>query len=313
MIMNKEKNFVSVVTYLYNDEKNVVNYLEKMNDFLENNFEHYEIIFVNDGSTDNSVKLIKEKSKYINGSVVSIVNMSYHQGIELAMNAGIDLSIGDFVFEFDTTYIDYDMVLIMDVYKKCLEGNDIVSASPNKKLRFTSKVFYKLFNNYNNSKNKLSTETFQVISRRAINRVNDVNKTIPYRKAVYVNCGLKKAVINYTPNIKKKKDLEKKDNKYRQELATNSIILFTNAVYKLSISMVVAMILVLLAIVIYTIVVFVGNNPIAGWTTLMLLISFAFLGVFMILAVIIRYLSILMELIFKKQNYLVESIEKITK
>ena len=64
---------------------------------------------------------------------------------------------------------------------------------------------------------------------------------------------------------------------------------------------------------IYTIFVFVSQQPVAGWTTTMLFLSVAFLGVFAILAVIIKYLSIIVDLIFKKQKYMIESIEKITK
>ena len=212
MVINKEKNFASVVVYSYNNEDYIEKFLDKINKFFKDKFEHFEIIFVDDKSTDKSVEAIKKASNKIKGSVVSIINMSSYHGIEMSMNAGVDLAIGDFVFEFDTMFIDYDMDIIMDVYKKCLEGNDIVSATSNAKKRLSSKVFYKIFNKFSNNNNKLSSETFRIISRRAINRAKEVNKTIPYRKAVYLNCGLKHAKIKYDSKNTKRHTLSKEVN-----------------------------------------------------------------------------------------------------
>lgn len=313
MVTNKEKNFASVVVYSYNNEDYIEDFLGKINDFFSKNFEHFEIIFVDDKSTDESVKTIKKVSNKIKDTVISIINMSAYQGIEMSMNAGVDLAIGDFVFEFDTMLIDYDINLIMDVYKKCLEGNDIVSASSNSKKRLSSTLFYKVFNKFSKNNNKLCSETFRIISRRAINRSKEVNKTIPYRKAVYLNCGLKHEKIKYKSDNKKIKNISKEVNNTRKEVAIDSIILFTDVAYKFAITMVAIMMLFLIGTIVYTFVIYFSQSPIEGWTTTMMLLSFAFFGIFSILTIMIKYLSILVELIFKKQDYLIESIEKITK
>lgn len=64
---------------------------------------------------------------------------------------------------------------------------------------------------------------------------------------------------------------------------------------------------------IYTVSIFLMAKPIEGWTTTMLLLSFAFFGIFVILMIMLKYLSILIDLIFKKEKYLIESIYKINK
>ena len=56
------------------------------------------------------------------------------------MDAGIDMSIGDFVFEFDNTTLDFDSEMIMTIYYRSLKGYDIVSASPDRKGKFTSSL-----------------------------------------------------------------------------------------------------------------------------------------------------------------------------
>lgn len=313
MINNKEKNFISAVVYVHNNEKEIGNFLEKINKKLSENFGKYEIICVDDHSTDNSVKEIKKVADNISGTIVSIINMSYYQGIELSMNAGVDLSIGDFVYEFDNIYIDYNLDVIMEIYKESLKGYDIVSATSDSKKRLTSRLFYKVYNKNSKSMYQIHTETFRILSRRAINRVKAMNKTIPYRKAVYANCGLKLNIITYKTikNIHTKISKETSDT--RKGLAMDSIILFTSVSYKFAIIMALIMMLMTVGTGIYTLYVFLCAQPIAGWTTTMLLLSFAFFGIFAILTIMIKYLSIVIDLIFKKQKYLIESVEKITK
>ena len=296
MVTNKEKNFISAVIYVHNNEDEIQETIHKINDVLRINFEKYEIICVNDYSTDKSVDAIKEFGTNIEGAVVSILNMSYYQGLELSMGAGVDLAIGDFVFEFDSTYMDYNVSTIMEVYYKSLQGFDIVSAVPKKKMRKSSEFFYNLFNGYSNNPNKLETETFRILSRRAINRVHSMNKTIPYRKAIYANSGLNMNNLLY--ECTKKTNPNREDNATRKNIAVESLILFTDIAYKIAIFMTFLMMIGILAVGIYTVVVFMKEQPVAGWTTTMLFLSVAFLGVFAIMAVIIKYFSLIFVLTF---------------
>jgi len=311
MVVNKEKNFISTVLYVHNNEIQIVDTLKKVNKVLSDNFEHYEIICVNDYSTDKSVNQIRNLADTLKGSVISILNMSYYQGRELSMNAGVDLAIGDFVFEFDIIDMDYSIETIMEVYQQSLKGFYIVSAAPQKPMKRTSLLFYNLFNGYSNNPNKLKTETFRILSRRAINRVQSMNKTIPYRKAIYANCGLKIDTIYYDSN--KEKIINVDDGDIRKNVAIESLMLFTDIAYKSAIFMTFLMMIGIVLVGIYTIFVFSSQQPVAGWTTTMLFLSVGFFGVFAILAVVIKYLSIIVDLIFKKQKYMIESIEKITK
>lgn len=269
-----------------------------------------EIILVNDGSVDNSILKIKEVSSKVDGSL-SVINMSHYQGKELSMNAGTDLAIGDFVYEFDSINIDYPLEFIFDVYRKSLEGYDIVSASSNLKRKFTSKLFYKIFNKYSNYEYKIDTETFRIMSRRAINRIHQINKTIPYRKAVLANSGLKMFTFKYDAIKNMRKSFDKNDKFERKNNAFDSLILFTDVSYKVTIFLILIFIVLTLFVSGYTVYNFVTNNSIKGWTTTMLFLCFGFLGLFTILLIVIKYLSVIINLIFKKSNYLVESIEKL--
>ena len=312
-MINKEKNFVSAVVYVHNAEERIENFLKDLINVMETNFEHSEIICVNDCSEDDSIGKIKNVSSIATTTSVSVINMSYFHGLELAMNAGADMSIGDFVFEFDNTVMDYDIDMIMKVYNRSLQGYDIVSASSNKSQKMSSAIFYKVFDMFTDLSYKMRTESFRILSRRVINRISSMNKTIPYRKAIYANCGLKtdNLVYEITKHVRNKED--KREKKYRTRLATDSLILFTEVGYKFAKAMTGLMMLMSLFMIAYSLVVYVTAHPVEGWTTTIMFLSVAFFGIFGILTVIIKYLQILVDLVFKRKQYSFESIEKITR
>lgn len=311
MIKNKEKNFASAVIYVYNNENEIKDMLKNINEVLKEKFNKYEIICVNDASTDNSISKIKEFANTLENEVLSVINMSYYQGVELAMNAGVDMAIGDFVYEFDSMISEEEKQIVLDIYDKCLQGFDIVSASYGKSRNAFSALFYKVFNKYSNTEYKINTENFRILSRRAINRVHSISATIPYRKAIYANCGLKTCNIEYKCKENKKKKTNKQVQKTRKNTATSSLILFTNIGYKFSLTMSVIMIITTILVALYSIIIFIGGHPVQGWTTTMLFLAFSFFGLFMIMTIVLKYLEMLINLTFKKYKYMIESIEKL--
>lgn len=312
---NKEKNFVSAVIYVHNAADRIDSFLSAIIHTLEDNFEHSEIICVNDFSNDNSAEVIKKASNKAVSTNVSILNMSYFHGLETAMNAGRDLAIGDFVFEFDHSVMDFDVSEVMNIYFKSLkEGYDIVSASPDRKARFSSRLFYNVFNRLTDLSYDVEEENFRVLSRRVINRIDSVNKTIYYRKVAYAVSGLKSTIVKYTPigNASAERE-DKHEKRFRRELAINSLILFTNIGYKFSFSMTILMVMLSAFMSIYTLIVYITMKPVAGWTTTILFLSVAFFGLFGILTIVIKYLQLLVDLVAKKKHYSFESIVKLTK
>lgn len=301
---------MSAVLYVHNDAASVGAFLRTVMTVLEEHFEHSEIICVNDHSQDDSVEIIRKISAQADSTTITVLNMSYFHGVETAMNAGMDLAIGDFVLEFDACVPDFAASVILDVYRKSLEGYDIVSASPDRKQRLTSSIFYRVFNRFTDFSYRLGTERFRVLSRRVINRISSMNKSVPYRKAVYANCGLKTANIRYEAVDACSAKEDRAERKYRTDLAVNSIILFTELGYRFAVTMTVLMMAVAVLVALYSAVVYMFSTPVAGWTTTIFFMSFAFFGLFGILTIIIKYLQILVDLVFRRKKYSFESIEK---
>ena len=153
----KEKKLVSLLVYLYNNEDSVLEFLQMIIQQTDAVFEQFEIIIVNDFSTDTSVQKIKS-AHFLKPFQVSLIQMSFHQGVELSMNAALDLSTGDFVYEFDSVIIDFDKNLIEQSYRKIIEGYDIVSVSPTLSEKTTSVFFYKAYYYFSKFEYKLRTD-----------------------------------------------------------------------------------------------------------------------------------------------------------
>ncbi len=302
-MINKEKNFISAVVYLHNDEKNCIDFFSQLNQNLEEHFEHYEIIAVNDACTDETITLLKKWAAEHLFAPLTVVNMSLYQGVEAAMNAGLDASIGDFVYEFDCVSTEYTMDLAWQAYQKSLQGFDIVNVSP-KNTTGSSKIFYRLFNRFSKSTFDVWTDAFKIVSRRAINRTHSISNGLAYRKAAYASCGLAVETIYFDGKIRSKDEA-------KLDKATESLILYTDAGYKVSVGASLIMLALTLIAAVYTIAIWATGNPIQGWTTTMLLLSVGFLGVVSLLTIVVKYLNILIKLNFKKKEYLTDSIDKI--
>ncbi len=113
----KEKVFVSVVLYACNDEETVGNALFEIDQVMHQHYENYEIILVNDGSHDRTLDRARSATEGLRGTI-SIINLSRKHGTERAMTAGLNKSMGDFVFEIDSTSFDFPIEIIPALQKK---------------------------------------------------------------------------------------------------------------------------------------------------------------------------------------------------
>lgn len=317
MVQNKEKNFVSCVIYLHNEGSAVKDFLHKICQTMQDNFEKYEIVCVNDGCTDDTLEQIRDFLDELERSpVVSVINLSFYQGVETAMNAGSDLAVGDFLFEFDKCQLDFDEELIMKIYRRALEGYDVVAAAPMHGVALSSRLFYAIYNWGSRFASKIRQERFRVVSRRAINRVNQMNTYIPYRKAMYMNCGLKTDTILYDNRAAgvshRSGNREERGN--RSTLAGDTIIIFTDVLERISLAVSVVLLgalIIMFGYIVYSI--FSTVRPVEGWLSIMALLSFGFFMMSVMLTLIFKYLSVILSMSFKRQRYVIEGVEKLTK
>lgn len=309
---NLEKNFISAVIYL-----NTAENAQKLSDFiahlmgvLSDNFLKYEIICVDDGSSQEYLDEVKQTVQQ-RSVPVTVLHMSFYQGMELAMNAGRDLAIGDYVLEFDECVWNFPDDMIMQAYREVLKEWDIVCCADRTKEGITSKAFYELYNRFSGTQHLLESDNFRILSRRGINRVCSLNRSIPYRKAVYANCGLRFKVMHFDPVFRTDYGKDKKTKRFRKNLALDALLLYTDIGTRFSTLMAGLMALIAAVLAVYSLVVYLNGIAVVGWTTTMLFLSFGFFGFFALMAVVIKYLSLVLNIVFRKEKYLFQSIEKL--
>lgn len=303
----KEKSFISIVIYIYNQTEEICSRLLKIDHILFKNFENYEIIIVNNNSNDDTeANLEKIKQKFKKST--TIISLDKKQNIETAILTGTEFAIGDFVIEIENLEANFQPTLILKIFKECTKGFDVVTARAincEKK----SKIFYKLFNKINNLNLNLNTEPLLIITRRALNQALKSKEKNKYRKILYLSTGFPYKNIFYNSKIKTKSN---KTLKEKINLAVEMFLLFSNIGSNFTFFLSILFISISIIIGIYTVIIFLTYKQVlSGWTTTMLFLSFGFSGMFLLMGILIKLLNLILKETKDKPQYSIRSIKKI--
>jgi glycosyltransferase involved in cell wall biosynthesis len=144
---------ISIIIAAYNEEKTIIEILKRINKTKKNNYE-YEIIVINDGSTDNSLKLLQENSNLYN----KLLNLKNNKGKGFAVKEGLIIATGDYIIfqDADLEYDPDDINSFCEIYDK-LDADVIVGS------RMRYKNYTRSHNFFNLLGNKLITFIFNLI------------------------------------------------------------------------------------------------------------------------------------------------------
>lgn len=310
----KESNFISVVVYLQGPQEGLSIFLDDLAKTMDRSFSAWELICVNDACSGDAKREL-DGFMEDHGSVgMSVVNLHSFHGIERAMRAGVDLAIGDFVCEIDYWNDGFSAQDVLGAYRKALEGYDVVGCSVADSGQQDSRLFYRLFNSTAGLPFDIRTESFRVLSRRLIHRIKNSSASIPYRKAAYASCGLPVTFLEVdqiaSGATRSARDYDRDSRRFRRDLAVDALILFTKTGYRIALGASVAMMTIALLGLVYSLVSYANGVAVSGWTTTILFMAVSFFGLFGLMAIVIKYLQILVDLSFKKAEYEYRSIER---
>ena len=140
--MLKDK-LLSLVVPVYFEEECIKQFITETTKVLEEHSINYEIIFVDDGSKDNTVELIKTQA--LNNTNLKLVEFSYNHGKQAALTAGITYAKGDYLLMMDPDLQD-PPIEIPNFIRKIEEGYDLVfGVRKEKKDNIINVIFSKLF------------------------------------------------------------------------------------------------------------------------------------------------------------------------
>lgn len=191
---------VTILVPMYNEEEVLPYLYERLNAVVEDIDYHFEYLFVNDGSKDKSLEIVKDLSK--TDGRVSYVDLSRNFGKEIAMAAGFDHCQGDAVVIIDADLQD-PPELIPEMIKYWEEGyHDVYAKRSSRKgetflKKGTSFIFYRLLEKVSNVPIQKDTGDFRLLSRKALNAIQQYKETQRYTKGIFSLLGFKKKSIEY--------------------------------------------------------------------------------------------------------------------
>lgn len=198
MLSNQIPVKISVVVPLYNEEENIAALFRRLLAVLEALNTSYEIVCVNDGSRDNTLKNLVEYHQ--RHPQIKVVNLSRNFGKDIAMSAGIDYSQGMAVIPIDADLQD-PPELIAEMIEKWHEGYDVVYASRRVRIgeswfkRFTAGGFYQVINKLSRVPIPPNTGDFRLIDRRVVESIKKMPERQRFMKGIFAWVGYKQTSI----------------------------------------------------------------------------------------------------------------------
>ena len=192
---------LSIIIPMYNEEE-ALPYTYKRLVSLGKQIDNYEMefLFVNDGSKDNSLEIVKAFREKDNR--VCYLNLSRNFGKEVAMGAAFDYVTGDAIAIIDADLQD-PPELIVEMLKYYEEGYDDVYAKRRSRngeswlKKFTSKSFYKILSKVSSVPIQRDTGDFRLLSRRAIEALRKFPEKQRYTKGMFSLIGFKKKEVEF--------------------------------------------------------------------------------------------------------------------
>lgn len=277
---------ITILVPAYNEEEALPFLYERVSKIMDEmkNYE-FELLFVNDGSKDNTLKEIKELRE--KDKRVSYVDFSRNFGKEIGMIAGLDYATGDCVIIMDADLQD-PPELIPQMVELWEQGYDDVYAQRKSRAgetwlkKFTSKMYYKVLQSLTKVEIQKDTGDFRLLDRRCVNALKKMRETGRCSKSMFSWIGYNKKAIFYDrdPRIAGK---TKWNYKKLIDLAIDGITSFTTSPLRISTYISIPTFLALFIYFIYVIIKCIRFNiAIQAYQAIILLILF-FAGVQIIL------------------------------
>jgi len=313
--INQNKS-ISLIVPIYNEESNIRSLhgaLTNISTKLKTLEINTEIIYINDGSKDDSIRILKE----ISDSQANCITIDFTRnfGKEAALTAGIDICTGDAAIPIDADLQD-PPELILQMATLWLEGYDVVNAVRTKRdgetflKKSTAHLFYRLFNSLSKIKIPPDTGDFRLISRQVIESLKMMPERNRFMKGLFAWTSFN--TINLEFNRHERSSGQSGFN-YKKliDFAIDGITSFSTSPLRLStyVGLVIAFTSFIYAAHMIVDTILFGN-PVKGYPSLMVIILF--LGGIQLIAlgIIGEYLARVYEEVKQRPIYLIRQIYK---
>ena len=202
----KPLSLVSIVVPAYNEDDVVLEFNRRLSLVRQDLSLPSEVIFVNDGSTDNTLGLLLALKA--GDPTIGIVDLSRNFGKEIALTAGLDYARGDVVVVIDADLQHPPELIPKFIERWRQEGADVVygrrasraGESHGKKL--CSRAFYRVINMLSGRLIPVDASDFCILSRRAVDALARIRERHRFMKGLFVWIGYRQVAMLYEPDLR---------------------------------------------------------------------------------------------------------------
>lgn len=200
MCLTTSRQLLSIVVPAYNEEEVLGEFHKRVAAVIDRLDMDTEVVFINDGSRDNTLKLMRELQQ--RDPRIAIVDLSRNFGKEIALTAGLDHAHGDAIVVIDADLQD-PPELIPKLIEEWRNGYDVVYAqrtvregeSAFKKL--TAYIFYRVMQRAGRVKIPSDTGDFRLLSRRALDSLLKLREQHRFMKGLFAWIGYPQKAVPY--------------------------------------------------------------------------------------------------------------------
>ena len=306
---------LSVVVSCYNEELALRQFYAETAKVLKSLSWDYELIFVNDGSQDGSIGILKELAA--GDEKVKVVDFSRNFGHEAAMIAGMDYSSGDGIVCMDAD-LQHPPECLPGIIAKLDEGYDVINMVRTKNesagwfKNFAGAAFYRLINILSDVKFEPNASDFFAVSKKAAKVLKtNYREKVRFLRGYVQNIGFKRTTIEYEARTRGAGE-SKYSIKKLITFSMNTIMCFSNLPLKLGIYAGGFAGVLGIIMMIYTIWSWAEVGTPSGYATTIVLICFMFAILFLIVGIIGNYIAILFAELKDRPIYIVGETKNFT-
>lgn len=299
---------ISVIIPVMNEEGNVHSIAEGLDNIFRSIQYDYEIIFIDDGSTDNTLTEIKAECN--RNDNIFYLSFSKNFGHQYALKAGLDESRGDCVISMDGD-MQHPPSLLPQLIEKWEEGYDIIYTvrKDHKEVpmlkRSTSNLFYNILNRLSDIELESGTADFRLTDRNVVNVLRNFTELDLFWRGLIKWVGFKQVSIEYQP-LERKAGQSKYTLKKMISFALKGITSFSTKPLTIAIYLGFAFSLLSLLYLPYALISKYMGHVISGWASIIVTIAF-FGGLqLMILGIIGTYLGKLFMQSKQRPHYIIK-------
>lgn len=306
-----DKPLFTVIASVFNEQECLTAFYNEVTSAFAAIGNPFEIVFVNDGSTDGSLDILKKLVQA--DKQVRVIDFTRNFGHEAAMIAGIDHASGDCLICMDSD-MQHPPKLIPEIKKRMDEGFEVVTMVRRKNKdangfrKFRSRMFYRLLNRLTDVKLDENASDFFAVSKR----VADVLRT-SYRertrflRGLIQTVGFRKTSITYTAEGRFAGHSKYSFTKLLR-LSLTAMSSFSKAPLKLGLVIGALFVLISFLILVYSIVMWFLKTPVSGYTTLIVFLC-AFAGIqLFVIGLIGLYVGYIFDEVKNRPVYIVNEV-----